>query len=97
MLTPEEVKQICSRLSQEQGGAADDAMSEDVSEIVYRIDVTDCGDAVFVDRHIDIEYSYGDYYEIQEDTPLFSYIGTLCELPLAEEDQEIVLYEGECE
>ena len=97
MLTPEDVKQICSRLSQELTDTVDDGLSEDVSSIVYRIDVTDGGDAVFVDRHIDIEYSYGDYYEIREDTPLFLYINTLCALPLVQEDQEIVLYEGPCE
>ena len=93
MFTLNEVKQICRQLSLEDTGAADDNLSEDISCIVYRIDVIDCDTTVIIDRHVDIEYSYGDYYEVSEDTPLFQFIGTLCELPLLDTEQEIILYQ----
>ena len=33
----------------------------------------ECGDTPIIDRHIDIEYSFGDYCEIREDNPLFQF------------------------
>ena len=43
-----------------ENGIPDDNLSEDVSEIVCRTDVFECGDTPIIDRHIDIEYSFGD-------------------------------------
>ncbi len=62
MISLDDVKQISQKLSLENGISEDD-LSEDVSEIVYRIDVFECDDAPIIDRHIDIEYSFGDYYD----------------------------------
>ena len=96
MITLEEVKEISRRLSLENGMSDDtlseDALNEDISGIVYRTEVFECGDSPMIDRHVDIEYSFGEYYEIGEDTSLFEFISTLCNLPLLLEEQEIVLW-----
>ena len=94
MITMEDVKRISQKISLE-NGISDDALNEDVSEIVYRIDVFECGDISIIDRHIDIEYSFGDYYEVHEDTPLFQFICALCNLSLAQEEEEIILYQND--
>lgn len=91
MLTLDEVRQIIGRLSLENGVSNDDLMediTEDISCIVYRIDVLEGGGSDLIARHVDIEYCFGKYYEISEDTPLFQYIGTLCELQPLQEEQE---------
>ena len=87
MISLDNVKQISPKLSLENGISEDD-LGEDVSEIVYRIDVFECDDAPIIDRHIDIEYSFGDYYEVHEDSPLFQFICALCNLSLAQEEEE---------
>ena len=94
MITMDDVKKISRKVSLENGILEDD-LSEDISEIVYRVDVFDCDDTPMIDRHIDIEYSYGEYYEVHEDTPLFQFICTLCDLPLSQEEKEIVIYQKE--
>ena len=96
MITINDVKQIISKLSLEKG-ILDDNLSEDVSEIVYRVDVFECGDTPIIDRHIDIEYSFGDYCEIREDNPLFQFISTLCNLSLGQKEEEIILYQNDDE
>lgn len=73
MITMKDVKQISQKLSLENGILEDD-LSEDISEIVYRTDVIECGDTPIIDRHIDIEYSFGDYYELHEGGSLFQFI-----------------------
>ncbi len=97
MLTSDQVKEICRLLSLEITGTSDDtdALFADVSQVVFRREVTDCGDAVFAARHIDLEYSFGDYCEIAEGTPLFGYISGLCSLPEEKVETEMVLYEEE--
>lgn len=92
MITMDDLKQISRKVSLE-NGILDDNLSEDVSEIVYRMDMFECGDTLITDRHIDIEYSFGDYYEVHEDNPLFEFICTLCDLPLLQEEKEIILYQ----
>lgn len=69
-------------------GILEDDLSEDVSEIVYRTDVFECVYAAVIDRYIDIEYSFGDYYEVHEDSPLFPFICALCNLSLEQEEEE---------
>ena len=94
MITMDDVKQISQKISLE-NGISDDDLSEDVSEIVYHIDVFGGGDIPIIDRHIDIEYSFGDYYEVHEDSPLFQFICALCNLSLAQEEEEIILYQND--
>lgn len=92
MITMDDVNQISRKVSLE-NGILDNNLSEDISEIVYRMDMFECGDTPITDRHIDIEYSFGDYYEVHEDNPLFEFICTLCDLPLLQEGKEIILYQ----
>ena len=93
MITMDDVRQISQKISLE-NGISDDDLSEDVSEIAYRIDVFECSDSPVIDRHIDIEYSFGDYYEVHEDSPLFQFICELCNLSLTQEEEEIILYQN---
>ena len=88
ILTRSEVEKICKQLFME-----DCNIDEEISCIVYRIEMYDVGTDHLIDRHIDIEYSFGDYYEVCEDTPLFEYICTLCSLSKPEEEQELILYQ----
>lgn len=94
MITMEEIKQISGRLSLE-NGIANDNLAEDISSIVYRIDVFECGSTHRIDRHIDIEYIFGDYFEVREGTSLFGFICALCDLPLLQEEQELVLWQND--
>lgn len=99
MIAIDALKQISKKISLE-NGMSDDNLSEDVSEIseiVYRIDVFECDDTPIIDRHIDIEYSFGDYYEVHEENPLFQFICALCNLSLAQEEEEIILYQNDAE
>lgn len=96
MITWDEVKQINSKLVLENGGSPEeDSSCEEISSIVYYTDVIECEGTAVIHRHIDIEYSFGDYYEVCEDMPLFEYICTLCSLPKPEEEQELILYQNE--
>lgn len=97
MIAIDDLKQISKKISLE-NGMSDDNLSEDVSEIseiVYRIDVFECDDTPIIDRHIDIEYSFGDCYEVHEENPLFQFICALCNLSLAQEEEEIILYQND--
>ncbi len=93
MIELKDIQQISSKLSMEIMGMESDDLGEDISCIVYRADVFEAGDDVMIDRHIDIEYSFGEYYEVCEDTSLFQFICSLCNLSLLQEEQEIILYQ----
>lgn len=92
MITLDDVKEVSGKLALENGITAD-ASKDDICSIIYRADVFDVEDPSMIERHIDIEYSFGEYYEIAEDTPLFQFICGLCDLPLSREEQEIVIWE----
>lgn len=98
MITADEVKQISDKLFMENTDMPNDKLGEELSEeilqIVFRRDVFACGSDTLIDRHIDIEYSFGEYYEVREENPLFQYICSLCGLSLLQEEQEeIVIYQ----
>ena len=94
-ITIDEAKRISQKISLA-NGVPDDTVSEDIAEIAYRTDVFECGDTPVIDRHIDIDYSFGDHYEVHEDDPLFQFICTLCSLSSAQaEEEEIILYQNE--
>jgi len=94
MITIDEVKQIVSKLSLGNLSASDDGFIEDISCIVYRNHVMKCGGTAVNSRHIDIEFSFGEYYEIHETTPAFRFVCTLCNFPLSEEEQELIIYQN---
>lgn len=98
MLTWNDVRQISDKFIMENTHIPNDDPGEDVSKdilrIVFRIDIFECGGDTVIDRHIDIEYFFGEYYEVNEGTALFRYISSLCSLPLQQEEQgEIVIYQ----
>ena len=64
MVTMDNLEQITRKLSLEIGIPNDEVM-EDISSIVYYVDVFECdGDTSIIERHIDVEYSFGEYYEV---------------------------------
>lgn len=88
-----EVKQIINKLALEKTLIQND-LSKEVSCIVYRTDIFKCGDDNIINRHIDIEFTFGDYYEICEDNPIFQYICSLCSLQTSMKEQdEMILYQ----
>ena len=89
------MNQISRKVSLENPGVSDAGLSEEISCIVYRVDVFACGSASIISQHIDIEYSFGGYYEAHENTSLFQFICSLCSLPLLQGEQEIILYQRE--
>ena len=88
-----EVKQISRKLYEENVSISDNDLSEDISCIVYRNDVFECDNFIINNRHIDIEYSFGEYYEVCVGTSLFEYICALCNLPLLQGEKEIKIYQ----
>ena len=94
MLNLSEIKKIINKLALEETMAQNDDISKEVSCIVYRTDIFECGDDNIISRHIDIEFTFGDYYEICEDNPAFQYICSLCSLQTSMKEQdEIMLYQ----
>ena len=93
MLTMEVVKELCRAIALENTGLSDDSLSGEVSGIVYRCDVVDCGEVDITNRHIDVEYSFGDCYEIAEGTPLYQRLSGLCGLPPEPDEGERILYQ----
>lgn len=94
MLTANDVKKISRQIAIE-NGMADDHLSEDIIRIVYCADVFECGGSSVIDRHIDIEYSFGEYYEVRENASLFPFICTICGLPLLQEETKVIIYQKE--
>lgn len=82
-----------SKLSWEQTSGSDDDLIDDISCIIYRNDLFECGNTTINSRHIDIEFSFGEYCEIQENTPAFQFVCSLCNLPLPEEEHEFIIYQ----
>ena len=94
MLNLLEVQQIINKLTLEKSMVHIYDLSKDVSCIVYRTDIFECGDDNIISRHIDIEFTFGDYYEICEDNPIFQYICSLGGLQKSMKKQdEMILYQ----
>ena len=65
----------------------------DISCIIYRNDLFECDGKTIHSKHIDIEFSFGEYYEIPQVDPAFQFICNLCKLALPEETQEFIIYQ----
>ena len=81
-----EAEQIAKRLALQNSSVADEDLIGSISSIVYRNDRFEYGGMVMEGRHIDVELSFGEYYEITQENPLFEFICTLCEVPLSERE-----------
>lgn len=93
MITPTEVKQIVSKLPLQHPSISGDSFIDDIKCIVYHNHVFECGNKAIINRHVDIEFFFGEYYEICETTSLFQFICELCKFPLLNVEQEIILYQ----
>lgn len=97
MINSDELNQILENLPfiSERDNRADYDLSEDISRIVYYVDIFECGNSDIVSRHIDIDFIFGDCYELHEEDALFQSIFTQYNLQTITEDseQEIILYQ----
>lgn len=97
MINSDELNQILENLPfiSERDNRADYDLSEDISRIVYYVDIFECGNSDIVSRHIDIDFIFGDCYELHEEDALFQSIFTRYNLQTITEDseQEIILYQ----
>lgn len=93
MITANQVEQIVNKLSLQNKAILDENLGDEVSCIVYRRDVFEYGNNVIISKHIDIEFSFGKYCEVPEETSLFQFICTLCNLSLCQEEEEIIIYQ----
>lgn len=94
MMNLNEVKQVINKLALEKTMVQNNDLSHEVSCIVYRVDIFKYGDDNIISRHIDIEFTFGDYYEICEDNSIFQYICSLCGLQRSMKEQdEVLLYQ----
>ena len=94
MMNLNEVKQVINKLALEKTMVQNNDLSNEVSCIVYRADIFKCGDDNIISRHIDIEFTFGDYYEICEGNSMFQYICSLCGLQTSMKEQdEVLLYQ----
>ena len=95
MMNINELKGILVKLSHENIDENIDKLAEDVFSVVYRVDIFECGDINIINRHIDIEYEYGESYEIHEGDILYDNIFSLCNLNVIgkEQDADIILYQ----
>lgn len=94
MLTFHDVKKIIKQLSEKMLLEYDAALCEDVSAIVYYNDLYKCGENNIIDRHIDIEFIFGEYYELHDEDELFQYIYELCELSSVMKEGKKILYQN---
>lgn len=94
MMNLNEVKQVINKLALEKTMVQSNDLSNEISCIVYRADIFKFGDDNIISRHIDIEFTFGDYYEICENNSIFQYICSLCGLQASMEEQdEVLLYQ----
>ena len=93
MITTNQVWQIMNKLFPENASMPYNEIIDDISCIIYRNDIFECGDKTIHSKHIDIEFSFGECYEIPQDNPVFQFICNICNFPLSEETQELIIYQ----
>mgnify|MGYP006894171295 FL=1 len=92
MITANQVKHIVGKLFW--GNlSSNDELIENIACIIYRDDIFKCGNSIIHSKHIDIEFVFGEYCEIPQTAPEFQFICRLCNLTLAYEGQEIIIYQ----
>lgn len=93
MITTYEIRQIMNKLFPENSFTQGMGLIEDISCIIYRNDIFECDDKTIHSKHIDIEFSFGESYEIPQASPEFQFICNICNLALPEETQELIIYQ----
>ena len=92
VITIDEVKQIAHELFLENLSVSEDDFNEDISCIIYRNDVLECGGNTIHSNHNDIEFSYGECCEIPQTAPAFQFICKLCKFTPSE--KEFTIYQA---
>lgn len=94
MIGLDEVRLITDKLPFADALPPGQDISEDVACIVFRTDVFECGNGHIMNRHIDIETTFGEYIEVHEGDALFQYICTLCSFEVSgKELADAVVYQ----
>lgn len=95
MISLNEVKNIIRQIKSENGAFYINALDEDVCYIAFRIDFFKCGNEYILNKHIDIEFTFGGYCELHEAEISYQYIFELCNLQAIKtiEEVEIILYQ----
>lgn len=92
MITKYELGLIAEKLSEENFCESDAASAGEITSVVYRCDVLDCGGASACVRYIDVEFSSGEFYEIRESSPLFRFVCGLSGCPPLDGEWEALLF-----
>ena len=92
MITKYELGLIAEKLSEENFFESDAASAGEITSVVYRCDVLDCGGASACVRYIDVEFSSGEFYEIRESSPLFRFVCGLSGCPPLDGEWEVTLF-----
>ena len=71
---------------------SDAASAGEITSVVYRCDMLDCGGASACVRYIDVEFSSGEFYEIRESSPLFRFVCGLSGCPPLGGEWEALLF-----
>ena len=92
MITKYELWLIAEKLSEENFFDTGAASAGEITSVVYRCDALDCGGASVRVRHIDVEFSSGEFYEIRESSPLFRFVCGLSGCPPLGGEWEALLF-----
>lgn len=92
MITKYELGLIAEKLSEENFFESGAASAGEITSVVYRCDVLDCGGASARVRYIDVEFSSGEFYEIRESSPLFRFVCGLSGCPPLDGEWEVPLF-----
>lgn len=95
-MTRDEVEKILKKICLETDTLYTPESAGEISCITYYVDRFDCGDTEITNRHIDLEYCYGEFLELHEGENLYQYIYEVCNLQEAEAGEEgLVLYQAQ--
>ena len=97
MLTEDEVNKIMEAITSANHTDFDGDLCEEISEIAYCVDRFEFDDDCEISRHIDIEFTFGEYFEIHEGDALYEFVFSLesmrgGNLQTLENETRILLY-----
>lgn len=90
-MTDKQINNIIKKLNSEY------ISKEDISKITFYSEIIKYGNTIKINKHINIDFTFGDYIELHESEELYKYIFNLCNLCLskAEDETTITLYQKE--
>lgn len=92
-----QVKELMALLIMESDTQLIDDLADEISSIRYCIDMLSYGDTKLADRHIDIDFVFGEYRELREGEKPYQFIANICQLQCIDtsEKLELLLYKKE--